>query len=123
MKYAELRPMLWTSDLKGTRRFYTELLGFACDEFMEEFGFMSLSKDAVSLLFAKPGDDADFDGPAFTGSLYFTVDNIDELWDNLKEKISICYPIESFDYGMREFAAYDNNGYLLQFGKPIDKTN
>ena len=29
-------------------------------------------------------------------------------------------PIEDFDYGMREFAVFDNNGYLLQFGQEID---
>jgi len=28
----------------------------------------------------------------------------------------VVYPIESFDYGMREFAIRDNNGYILQFG-------
>ena len=26
---------------------------------------------------------------------------------------------ETFAYGMREFAIYDNNGYLLQFGTPV----
>jgi hypothetical protein len=26
------------------------------------------------------------------------------------------YTIENFEYGMREFAIYDNNGYMLQFG-------
>ena len=30
-----------------------------------------------------------------------------------------CYPIEDFHYGMREFAIFDNNGYLLQFGQPL----
>ena len=26
----------------------------------------------------------------------------------------------SDNYGMREFGIYDNNGYLLQFGSPLD---
>jgi hypothetical protein len=33
----------------------------------------------------------------------------------------VCYGIEDFFYGMREFAIYDNNGYLLQFGQPISE--
>jgi len=33
--------------------------------------------------------------------------------------VRICYPIETFEYGMREFAIYDNNGYLLQFGEAV----
>ena len=36
------------------------------------------------------------------------------------DRVRICYPIETFDYGMREFAIYDdNNGYVLQFGRPL----
>jgi hypothetical protein len=27
--------------------------------------------------------------------------------------------IETIDYGMREFAIHDNNGYVLQFGQPV----
>jgi hypothetical protein len=37
-----------------------------------------------------------------------------------KDKARICYELEEFEYGMREFAVYDNNGYLLQFGEPVD---
>jgi len=38
--------------------------------------------------------------------------------DDYEEETRVCYPIENFAYGMREFAIYDNNGYLLQFGEP-----
>jgi uncharacterized glyoxalase superfamily protein PhnB len=44
---------------------------------------------------------------------------VDAIWENIKESANICYPIETFDYGMREFGIYDNNGYLLQFGQEI----
>ena len=37
----------------------------------------------------------------------------------MKDKAEVVYPIEDFDYGMREFAIRDNNGYLLQFGQEI----
>ena len=36
----------------------------------------------------------------------------------VKDHVRVCYPIEDFHYGMREFAIFDNNGYLLQFGQP-----
>ena len=44
------------------------------------------------------------------------------MWteDELKDKARVCHDIENFQCGMREFAIYDNNGYLLQFGKPIE---
>jgi hypothetical protein len=57
--------------------------------------------------------------PCFTGSVYFTCDDVDELWDAVQDRARVCYPIESFAYGMREFGIYDPNGYLLQFGGSI----
>ena len=42
------------------------------------------------------------------------------LWASLKDIARVVYPLEDFDYGMREFAINDNNGYLLQFGQPLD---
>jgi hypothetical protein len=53
------------------------------------------------------------------GSLYFRVREVDGLWLQLKDRARICYPIETFEYGMREFAIYDNNGYLFQFGEAV----
>ena len=54
-----------------------------------------------------------------TGSLYFNTDDVDALWDRLKDRCEVVYPIDDFEYGMREFAVRDNSGYLLQFGKQI----
>lgn len=56
----------------------------------------------------------------FTGSLYFQCDEVGELWNSLEDKVTVVYPIEDFEYGMREFAICDNNGYLLQFGMKLD---
>lgn len=42
---------------------------------------------------------------------------MDALWAQLREKAAVVYPIESFDYGMREFAIRDVDGYVLQFGQ------
>lgn len=58
---------------------------------------------------------------SFTGSFYFNVNNLVRLWEGLKDKVQVCYEIETFEWGMKEFAIYDNNGYLLQFGQPVDE--
>ena len=60
-----------------------------------------------------------FDKIQFTGSLYFRPEDVDELWKQIKEQATVVYPIEDFDYGMREFAIRDNNGYILQFGQAV----
>ncbi len=121
MKLTEIRPMLSTKQVKETVNFYITNLGFTCEAYNEEWGWASCRRDDVEIMFAYPNAHAPFSAPIFTGSLYIHSDNVDELWNELKDKARICYPIESFDYGMREFALYDNNGYLLQFGQPVGK--
>lgn len=46
---------------------------------------------------------------------------MDAAWGELKDKVRLCYPIEDFDHGMREFAISDNNGCLLQIGQEIPR--
>jgi uncharacterized glyoxalase superfamily protein PhnB len=117
--FQSLRPMLRTRDLHGTIRFWTERLGFTCDGVSEEDGWASLSRDAVGVMVATPNVHRPFSLAAFTGSFYFTVDDVARLWASLQDDVEIAYPMEDFHYGMREFAIYDNNGYMLQFGTPL----
>jgi uncharacterized glyoxalase superfamily protein PhnB len=113
--------MLRTWDIPGTIKFYTELLGF---EFVattvdEGSGWASLHHGDVSIMLSGPNEHEGDTHPAFTGSLYFNTGDVDQIWEQVHDKARVCYPIEDFEYGMREFAVYDNNGYLLQFGREI----
>jgi len=111
--------MLRTKDLRATIQFYTTRLGFQCEGLSEADGWASLRRDSVELMVAAPNSHMPFDAPVFTGSFYFNVDDAAALWADLKDVVKVCYPMEDFFYGMREFAIYDNNGYLLQFGSPL----
>jgi uncharacterized glyoxalase superfamily protein PhnB len=115
MKLSQLVPTLWTNDLDQTIEFYEQLLGFECVNRTE--GWALLKKDEVEMMFSLPNAHESFDKLQFTGSFYFHPDNVDELWQQLKDKSTIVYPLEDFPYGMREFAIRDNNGYILQFGQ------
>jgi uncharacterized glyoxalase superfamily protein PhnB len=117
MKLNRLIPMLWTNDLDATIAFYRDVLGFECGNRME--GWATLQKDDVELMLSLPNAHEPFDKIQFTGSFYFRPDNVDALWQQIKDKATVVYPIESFDYGMREFAIRDNNGYILQFGQEV----
>ena len=48
------------------------------------------------------------------------MDDVETIWEDLKDKAKIVYDLETFVWGMREFAVYDNNGYILQFGQDIE---
>lgn len=119
-KFQAIRPMLWTTELKETIAFYVNVLGFTCDAYNEDWGWASLHRDRSELMLAQPNEHTPFEKPMFTGSFYINVDHVDELWEQLKEKSNVCYEIETFAWGMREFAIYDNNGYLLQFGQEVE---
>jgi len=56
MKIRSLTPMLKTKDIKSTIEFYTSLLGFHCNDFNEEWGWASLSKDGIEIMVASPNE-------------------------------------------------------------------
>jgi uncharacterized glyoxalase superfamily protein PhnB len=116
VRFQSLRPMLRTKDLHATVKFWTDCLGFDCKGLSQEDGWAWLCRDHVSVMVATPNAHVPFETPAFTGSFYFDVDDVTALWADLKDRVTIAYPMEDFAYGMREFAIYDNNGYMLQFG-------
>jgi uncharacterized glyoxalase superfamily protein PhnB len=119
MTLKNIAPMLWTRELKATADFYVETLGFSCNQFREDWGWASLRRDGVHIIIARPYENASFAGPAFTGSLYIYTENIDALWEELRNKVKVCDPIKDFFHNLRGFAIYDNNGYLLQFSQQI----
>ena len=104
--------MLETDDLKRTIEFYTKTLGFECDAAYPDAdnpAWASLTKDGVVIMFSARNAHSTVATPTMTGSLYFNPDDVDAAWEKLKDKTVVEYPIESFDYGMREFAVRDKN--------------
>ncbi|MBI4853594.1 MAG: VOC family protein [Acidobacteria bacterium] len=123
MTLKHLTPMLETNDLIKTIKFYTEKLGFSCNGLypnQEDPCWAMLNKDKVEIMFSLRNYHSTIEKPIMTGSLYLYPDNVDEVWEELKDKVIVDYPIENFGYGMREFAIRDCNGYLIQFGQEID---
>ncbi|MBS1254614.1 MAG: hypothetical protein MAG581_00410 [Deltaproteobacteria bacterium] len=119
MNFKALIPMLRTWDIQESISFYTDVLGFDCASYSEEWGWASLKREEVEIMLAVPNQHEESTSAVFSGSLYIKTNDVDGLWKQLKEKVQVCYALESFEYGMREFAIYDNNGYMLQFGQEI----
>lgn len=122
MKVNSLTPMIYTTDIQSTVDFYVKTLGFECLANEPEWGWARVKFDNADLMISKPNDHLPFEKANFTGSFYLNTDNVDEIWNKVNGNAKVCYQIENFDYGMREFAIYDNNGYLLQFGQDIIET-
>jgi len=120
-KFNALRPILWTDHLEESIIFYTQILGFTLQEKNDNLQWASLQKDDVVLMISKKNAHSKFNNIDFSGSFYFNVNEVEKLWLVLKEKADVCYEIETFAWQMREFAIYDNNGYILQFGENVSE--
>ena len=125
--------VLITEDITRAIDYYRKTLGFELAGAMpeDEPTWCLLKRDNVRIMFLGPHDHGDEEGhdhddadhdhehaPAVS-SLYFYPDNVDALWDQLKDKVEVEHPLEDMDYGMREFTIRDPNGYALNFGAPI----
>lgn len=119
-KFTAVRPILWTENMDETIGFYTQILGFTLQGRNDDWNWASLRKDEVQIMLSQPNEHEKSEKIGFTGSFYFNVDHVNDLWEDLKTKAKICYEIETFEWDMREFGIYDNNGYILQFGQPVD---
>jgi uncharacterized glyoxalase superfamily protein PhnB len=120
MRLRKLTPMLWVTDMKKTIEFYTNTLGFTCTG-LEQDVWAILRRDEVEITLATMNEHSNLKEPTFSGSLYVHTDDVEKSWSELKDKAQIAYPIETFDYGMREFAIRDCNGYIIQFGQDVEE--
>lgn len=113
-------PVLYTEQLQESIDFYCDILGFECNSFEPDYGWANIKKNGAEIMFSHPNEHIKFEKPLFTGSVYIKTKDIGSLWNSIKGKAKVSYPLESFEYGMKEFAIYDNNGYMVQFGEEIN---
>ena len=107
--------MLTVTTIEPAIAFYRDILGF--DYAASQDGWACMSSNGVEVMLVLPNSHLPFEKPLMTCSIYFNTDDVDAIWNRLKDQCEIVYPLEDFDYGMREFAIRDNSGYLLQFGQ------
>jgi len=122
MKLKYLSPMLESRDIKATIEFYTTVLGFTLRGTFEHEGvttWCDLVRDEVAIMFSLPNKEMNYGKILLSGSLYINVDGVDDMWNSLKDRCEVVYPIENFSYEMREFAIKDNNGYVINFGEDV----
>ena len=128
MKLQKLSPILWTKDLRQTISFYETVLGFTSKSNFPNFA--TLIRENVEFMFIVPQDKPEdckdpndksvfFPKPLLTGSIFIVTDQVEELWEFVKDKATIKTAIADREYWMRDFSILDNNGYELVFGEDI----
>lgn len=104
-----LSPMVPSYNIGETVKFFTELFGFQIVR--KEPNYAIVHKDGHLIHFLNAGTDIG------EMEFYLEVDNIDELWDSIKERLSGVKVKPPFDreYGMREFHVIIPNTKALLF--------
>jgi uncharacterized glyoxalase superfamily protein PhnB len=118
MKIISLTPELIVSDVKKSINFYSGL-GFQKIEGDSHWAKLKAGSSQIMLM-----SKSDFDQEITTlsrpenkgwGLIMIEVDNIDELYSQIKNQVKIHLDLHSTDYGTKEFTIEDLDSYLIQF--------
>ncbi len=117
---SRLVPALLVGDMGETLNFY-RTLGFritgcypdeSCPTWAE------VQRDSVSLQFHTDPPPGRPSTPVCSGTFYVFPADVMDVVEELRGKIEFAWGPEVMDYGMREFAVRDPNGYYLAFTEP-----
>lgn len=112
-------PMIHVPDVRATVEWYQQI-GFEVvatygDGTGENFSFAILSFGETRVMFNTDGEPSDKDRREV--DLYVYTDNVDELYETLKNRVDVIdAPCDRF-YGMRELIIRDLNRFWITFGQ------
>ena len=112
--------MIHVPDVRATATWYVGTLGFELVSFNEEDGDMNwarLSFGGSSIMFSAGGKPSDAHRREV--DLYILVQNLEELFTRLRDKVDVFEAPHDTFYGMREFIIRDLNRFWITFGQPI----
>lgn len=108
---------LLARDLAETARFYASL-GFGLCGGSVEAGWIELRLDDLALQFYSDAPVDTPEAPIMSGTIYVHTDTIETLASQWKDRVAFEWGPETMEYGMREFAFRDPNGYVIAFAAP-----
>lgn len=103
--------LLRCTDSERTRAFYDALPGFTVADSAGET--LTVTGHGARLVFTAA--DLWNRAPTLTGTLYFTVDDVEASFAQIQDAAQLAWPLQDMSYGAREFAILDCNGYVLAF--------
>lgn len=112
--------MIHVPDVRATVAWYTSI-GFTVRSVNEEDGEMNWA----ALTYGDSEFMLNSGGRPSTAhrrevDLYLHVQNVDQLYGQLKDRVTVVQPLYEAFYGMREFIIRDCNGFWITFGQPLE---
>ena len=128
MSLLSVTPNLMVHNVEDTIEYYKKHLGFVLLKTLPEpppFDWAMMKKDNVVLMFqSKKSLENEIEilktqKPGGGTTLYIKTDNIENLFDEIKENTEIISELEHTFYGTKEFSMIDLNGYILTFAEEV----
>jgi uncharacterized glyoxalase superfamily protein PhnB len=119
MALQQVTPMIHVTDVRATVAWY-QSIGFAVlNTFDAEDGmtFALLSYGNSQIMLSAGGRPPTEDRREV--DLYVRTDDVDRLYERLKDRVQIRLGLEETFYGTREFIVRDLNGFWLTFGQDL----
>lgn len=116
MKFEKSNPILFSTDVKQSLKYYTEILGFEDSwEWGNPTDFGGIVKDNVEIFFC-------LNAQGSPGTwLAIIVEDVDAYYEIIKEKgAKILSPPRNQEWNMREMVVQDPDGHVIRFGHRID---
>ncbi|MEO0497551.1 MAG: VOC family protein [Pseudomonadota bacterium] len=119
----QITPFILCSDLGEALSFYCDVLGFEAG-FVTEGLYAFIRRDAAAIRLLQASPELDLSSPDRQNSCYIDVDDVDELYAQLKARLDglpegrVRPPFDQ-QYGQREFHVHDQDCTLLFFGAAI----
>ena len=114
-------PCLLVDDMRRSLDFYLDVLGFTQTGYYpiesEPIRTEVRRDDVAIILYTESIHDSD-KPPAFTGALYVFPESIEKVAEELRGRVPFAWGPEDTDFGIREFAIRDPDGYTLVFAEP-----
>ena len=113
--------MIHVPDVRQTVEWYKSI-GFDAVNTNDEDGELDwamLSFGDGYVMFSEGGQPSDRDRREV--DLYVHTENLDELFERLKDRVEIREGLHETFYGMREFIIRDLNRFWITFGEPAKK--
>ena len=117
--FTGISPRLPTTDLPRTIAFYEDVLGFRADVLWPEVDptFCLLRRGQISLAFDRVESSVAL--PDATG-FYIEAADVRAMHQDLRGRVTVEWGPEVYQYGRREFAIRDPNGYMIIFTEHTD---
>ena len=115
-------PCLLVSDMRRSLDFYLETLRFTQTGYYpieSEPIRTEVRRDGVAIILYTEAVHVRDETPTFTGALYLLPEDIDPLAEELRGKVPFAWGPAETEFGTREFAIRDPDGYTLVFAERV----